>query len=142
MGGSCTTPSAWDLIVEENVGNGVQWIRYQLNGTTLMRGVVLKSAAAPDAATTASLIPYVDNVMNNASAAQMATIRAAYPNMFPGNTPVPLFTYVYDGAAQEPEDIRQVNINLIVQASSPDPQTRQVRVVTLTGQSRRINPNQ
>jgi hypothetical protein len=62
--------------------------------------------------------------------------------MFPGNNPVPLFTYVYDGAAQEPENIRQVNINLIVQASSPDPKTGQVRVVSLTGQSRRINPNQ
>jgi prepilin-type N-terminal cleavage/methylation domain-containing protein len=144
VGGSCTTPSAWDLIVEETTvqGGGVQWIRYQLNGTTLMRGVVAKTGAAPATTTAGVLVPYVDNVMNNASAAQMATIKTAYPNMFPGNNPVPLFTYVYDGAAQEPENIRQVNINLIVQASTPDPKTGQVRVVTLTGQSRRINPNQ
>jgi prepilin-type N-terminal cleavage/methylation domain-containing protein len=145
VGASCTTPSAWDLIVEETADPavGVEFIRYQLNGTTLMRGVLPKIAAAgaPDVATTGILVPYVDNVMNNPSAAQMAAIQAAYPGMFPGNNPVPLFTYVYDGAAQEPENIRQVNIDLIVQAPSLDPKTRQVRIVSLTGQSRRINPN-
>jgi type II secretory pathway pseudopilin PulG len=141
VGGTCTTPSAWDLIVEADVGNGVQWIRYQLNGTTLMRGVAGKVGVTPDATTALTLIPYVYNVMNNASAAQMATIKAAYPAMFPGNAPVPLFTYVYDGGVQEPENIRQVNINLIVQAASPDPKTGQVRVVSMTGQSRRINPS-
>ena len=144
VGGTCETPTAWDLIVEENVGNGVQWIRYQLNGTTLLRGVANKVVGANPATVTAPfLVPYVDNVMNNAPAAQMALIRVAYPGMFPGNTPAPLFTYSYDtGAPIQPPSIREVNINLIVESPSRDPKTGQVRVVTLTGQARRINPNQ
>src|SRR4029077_15522874 len=39
-GGTCTSPGDFDLIVEGDVdGSGVvQWIRYQLQGTTLFRG--------------------------------------------------------------------------------------------------------
>jgi prepilin-type N-terminal cleavage/methylation domain-containing protein len=94
-------------------------------------------------ATDGVLIPYLDNVMNNPTAAQMAFLKTTYPAMFPGNAPVPVFTYTYDtGAAPQPANIREVNITLIVQSPRPDPQNNRLRVVTLTGQALRINPNQ
>jgi hypothetical protein len=63
--------------------------------------------------------------------------------MFPGNAPVPVFTYLYDaGQPQTPPNIREVNITLIVQAPTLDPQTQQPRVLTLTARARRIDPNQ
>src|SRR5882724_3359638 len=34
---SCTIPGQNDLILEADTGAGVQWIRYSLQGTTLMR---------------------------------------------------------------------------------------------------------
>ena len=71
------TPGDFDLIVETNLGNGagVSWIRYQLIGTTLFRAVVPKTAGAdPVAATSAAgvMVPFLTNVMNNPSAAQLA----------------------------------------------------------------------
>ncbi len=140
-----TTPSNFDLITEADLGtgNGVQWIRYSLQGTTLMRAVANKNGVNPVAATADKLIPYLDNVMNNASAAQMATLKAANPSLFPGNAAVPIFTYIYDtGAAQQPPNIREVNVTLIVQSARPDPNTNRYRVVVLTGQALRINPKQ
>ena len=147
VGATCTVPGPNDLITEADLGdgNGVQWVRYSLQGTTLMRGVVKKNGggADPVVATTAALVPYLDNVMNNASATQMATIKAAYPSMFPGNVAVPVFRYSYDaGAAPQPPNIREVNITLIVQSPRLDPNTQRVRAVLLTGQAVRINPNQ
>ena len=146
VGAGCTTPNGFDLIVETDFGNGngVQWIRYQLNGTTLFRGVAAKQAGAdPAVVTQPTLVPYVDNVMNNASAAQIAQIQKSYPGMFPGGAPVPVFTYKYDsGQPNTPPNIREVNLTLIVQAQTLDPLTQQPRVVTLTARARRINPNQ
>ncbi len=148
VGATCTVPNAFDLIVETDVdpqnNNGIEWVRYQLQGTTLFRGVATKTAGTdPAAATLPNLVPYVDNVVNNTTAAQMTTFRTYYPTMFPGNTPVPMFTYTYDpGVAGTPPNIRQVNITLIVLAPRPDPKTGQPRLVTLTGLVRRINPNQ
>lgn len=61
-GGTCLTPGDFDVIFEEAVGNtGVRWIRYQLQGTTLMRGVTPKVAGAdPSVATLAPgvMLPY------------------------------------------------------------------------------------
>lgn len=145
VGATCTSPSGFDLITEADLGdgNGVQWVRYSLQGTTLMRGVAPKNGVDPVTTTTAALIPYLDNVMNNASAAQMATLQAANPQLFPGNAAVPIFTYTYDtGTAIQPPNIREVNITLIVQSQRPDPNTNRYRVVVLTGQAVRINPNQ
>ena len=128
VGGSCTVPGDYDLIVEADVGSGkVQWVRYSLKGTTLMRGRAPKvKFADPIAATTASLTPYLENVVNGT------------------NSPaVPIFSFTYDtGPAQEPSNIREVNVSLMVQAAQPDPQTRQYRMITLTGQAVRFNPNQ
>jgi prepilin-type N-terminal cleavage/methylation domain-containing protein len=102
LGVSCASPGDFDVIVETQFDNtGVQWIRYQLPAgtTTLLRGVVPKTAGAdPAAATTgaAVLLPYIQNVMNNGTPAQIGAIRAAYPNMFPGGNPVPVFSYACD----------------------------------------------
>jgi type II secretory pathway pseudopilin PulG len=60
--GSCgAVPGDYDLILETDPdGNGVQWIRYSLQGTTLMRGTALKAPFKdPIAATAAGLVPYL-----------------------------------------------------------------------------------
>ena len=44
-------------------------------------------------------------------------------------------------ALHDTRDITEITITLIVQAPNPDPQTGQMRVVTLTGLARRINPS-
>jgi prepilin-type N-terminal cleavage/methylation domain-containing protein len=144
IGATCTAPGDFDLIIEADLGNGVQWIRYALVGTTLMRGVVPKVAGQdPVTATGTATLPYLENVMNNAPAPQMDQIRASYPAMFPGDNPVPVFAYtpVDPSAPLQPGNILQVNICLIVQSPRPDPKTGQPRVLTLTGQAMRFNPN-
>jgi Tfp pilus assembly protein PilW len=145
VGATCTSPTGFDLITEADLGtgNGVQWVRYSLQGTTLMRGVANKVGVDPVGATAGALVPYLENVMNNATAAQMATLQASNPQLFPGNAAVPVFTYTPDvGTAFQPPNIREVNITLIVQSARPDPNTNRYRVVVLTGQAVRINPNQ
>ena len=145
VGATCTSPTGFDLITEADLGtgNGVQWVRYSLQGTTLMRGVANKVGVDPVGATAGTLVPYLENVMNNATAAQMATLKAGNPQLFPGNAAVPIFTYTYDtGTALQPPNIREVNVSLIVQSARPDPNTNRYRVVVLTGQAVRINPNQ
>lgn len=149
VGATCSAvggPSAFDLIVETDVdplaANGVEWIRYRLNGTTLERGQATKTAGGnPVNATQATMVAYVENVMNNTTAAQMTNLQTFYPGIFPGNTPVPVFTYQLDaGVANTAQAIRTVNITLIVLSPNPDPKTRQPRLVTLTGFARRVNP--
>ncbi|MBI1750805.1 MAG: type II secretion system protein [Acidobacteria bacterium] len=141
-------PAAFDLILETDVdplaGNGVEWVRYRLNGTTLERGMVTKTAGAdPATATQAAMVPYVENVMNNTTPAQMSSLRTYYPGLFPGNAAVPVFTYQFDpGAGNTPQAIRAVNITLIVLSPNPDPKTRQPRLATLNGYARRVNPSQ
>ena len=159
-GGTCTTPGDWDVIFEgdNNDSGTVNWTRYQLIGTTLYRGQVPKPAAAgsdPVTATSAAgvMLPYVTNVMNNASAAQIATFQAQYPGMFPGGVAQPVFQFTCDSPAgtvlcqnaptsNSPSNVRDVEITLIVQSQQPDMQTRKLRLVELNGRARRINPNQ
>lgn len=158
--GVCRTPNQWDLIVEGNPdptvpGSTVQWIRYRLNGRTLERGAVAKVAGGVDPAVAtaagANMVPFVENVVNNTTAAEMTQIRTFYPAMFPGNTPVPVFTYMCQvgtnplavcTGANTPRDIREVNITLIVRSPADELRNRQPRVVTLTARARRINPAQ
>ena len=158
IGTSCTTPGNFDIIVEADINNTgtVDWVRYQLVNTTLYRGVAPKTVAGdPVAAFTAPgiMAPYVTNVMNNAPAAQIATLNAAYPGLFPGGTAVPIFTYNCDtaagpvtcsaaGANNSPANIREVGIQLIVKTQGVDEQSGEVRAVSLNGMARRINPNQ
>lgn len=150
-GGTCTSPGDFDLIVEGDVDNtGVEWIRYQLQGTTLMRGATLKAAnTEPVTATAGVMLPYVLNVMNNAPATQIAQFKAAYPAMFPGGNPVPIFNYTLDptagtgctSAANSPCNVRDVDITLIVMTPNTDAQTNQVHLVELNGRGHRVNPN-
>jgi prepilin-type N-terminal cleavage/methylation domain-containing protein len=159
-GGTCGSPGDFDLIVEGDVdGSGVvQWIRYQLQGTTLFRGAIPKGAAGTDpvAATPnpgAVMLPYVLNVMNNAPPAQIAQFQAAYPAMFPGGNPQPLFQFSCDtatgpvlcqnaGANNSPANVRDVDITLIVMTPNTDAQTNQIHLVELNGRGHRVNPNQ
>jgi type II secretory pathway pseudopilin PulG len=129
VGGSCAVPGDYDLIVEADVGNskGVQWIRYSMVGTTLMRGMAAKVPFAdPVGSTASSLVPYLDNVMNR-------------------DKSVPIFSYGFDNTTPppppQPSYIREVNITLLVQGAQPDPQTGQFRTITMTGQAVRFNPN-
>lgn len=157
VGATCVSPTGFDVIFEEDNGAGVQWIRYQLPAgtTTLWRGVTPKVAGADPVATTGAagvMFPYVQNVMNNAPAAQIAAITAAYPAMFPGGNPVPIFTYVIDpplaGAAgclatvNSPCNVHDIQVTLIVQTPQRDAQNNRLRLVELSGRSHRVNPNQ
>jgi prepilin-type N-terminal cleavage/methylation domain-containing protein len=171
-GGSCTTatpndtsPGDFDLIIETNPNRltnpNVQWIRYQLLGTTLYRGTAQKrSGHDPDADTSAQLVPLVQNVINNSSSAQIAQYQLTYPTMFPVGAPVPIFTYICDhppvpqsppppttpchlaGGDNSPANIRDVVVTLIVSAPTPDATTGVPRIVQLSGRGRRVNPNQ
>jgi len=159
---SCATPSDIDLIVETNItpqnpSSPVFWVRYQLQGQTLYRGVAQKTAfhdAAIDTSQPGVMVPYVQNVMNHASPAQIAQFQASFPNMFPSGNQVPIFTYYCDTSTgplpctsplvinTSPQNIRSVAITLIVMSALPDPQSGQARLVELNGLGRRINPNQ
>jgi prepilin-type N-terminal cleavage/methylation domain-containing protein len=158
--GACVSPNDFDLILEElnPTTNAMQWIHYQLLGTTLWRGTVDKTVAGagadPMAATAAAgMFPYATNVMNN-TVLQIAPINAAYPGTFPGGVPVPIFTYFCDVPNQTPalctgagannlaNNIREVEVTLIVLTQQPDMQTGRLRVVTLNGRGHRVNPNQ
>src|SRR6266403_1378308 len=129
VNGSCgAVHGGYDLILETDTGdgNGVQWIRYSLQGTTLMRGMKPKIKFADPVASTAAdvMLPYLDNVVNVSNP--------------PGNNAVPIFAYRYDcnkPLPSEPPNICKVNIALIVQAAQPDPQTGLVRAIRITGQA-------
>lgn len=162
IGVTCITPGDFDVILETkvdplNASATVQWIRYQLQGNTLYRAVVNKdSSGDPDGTTSAQLVPYVQNVVNN-DTSQIAQFQALYPSMFPGGNPVPIFTYFCDvsggsgsapvtcsaaGGDNSPENVRSVSITLIVMTPFADAQTGQPRLMELRAQGRRINPNQ
>ena len=154
-GGTCATPGDFDLIVETDLGSGVSWIRYQLNGTTLFRAVVPKVAGAdPAQATTVTgaMVPFLTNVMNSPPAAQQAQIVAEYPSMFPGGVAQPVFRFTCDTPAGPqpcptagnngvPAQIRDVDITLIVMTRQPDMQTQRLKLVELNGRGHRVNPN-
>ena len=181
-GGNCTTatagdtaPGDFDLIIETNPNPQdpsclpncpVQWIRYQLQNTTplptLMRGMIGKTTNGdPDTRTAGALVPFVQNVVNtqvvqNVTNPLVAQYQAAYPGIFLGGAPVPIFSYTCDnstpppqtvacplavGTDNSPANIRDVMITLIVAAPLPDATTGQPRLVMLNGRGRRINPN-
>jgi Tfp pilus assembly protein PilW len=131
VGAGCgAVPGDYDLILETDFGdgNGVQWIRYSLQGTTLMRGVTSKTSGDPVASTSAGvLLPYLDNVINQSK-----------------SKPVFSYCYVNDVAdcvlpTGSVSDIREVKVTLIVQSAQPDAQNPQPSTITLTGQAARLN---
>ncbi|HEY2121656.1 MAG TPA: prepilin-type N-terminal cleavage/methylation domain-containing protein [Candidatus Acidoferrum sp.] len=159
LGGGCnSTPGDFDLIIETQLDNSstgtVQWIRYQLQNGTLYRSVVPKTAGAdPVAATSAPgvQVPFLTNVMNSPSSAQIAEVTATYPTMFPGALPVPIFQFSCDtGAgtvpcptavgANSPLNIRDVDITLIVATPVRDAQTQKLKLIELNGRGHRLNP--
>src|SRR4029077_4671111 len=99
--------------------------------------------------------PFVQNVVNNSSSAQITQYQLFYPGMFPGNKPVPVFSYTCDtggvpqqcpaavGGDNAPANIRDVIVTLIVAAPQPDVTSGQPRprLVQLVGRGRRVNPN-
>ena len=154
-GGTCSTPGDFDVIVERDVDpwnhNGVEWTRYQLQGTVLSRSQVFKQPGEPDPATAPSFVPYVQNVMNNASPTQIAQFQAVYPQMFPGGNPVPIFQYTCATAAgpqacpvagiyNSPQYVTDVEITLIVMAPTVDAQTGVPRLIELHGRGHTQNP--
>ncbi len=120
----CAIPGKYDLILEADTGNGVQWIRYSLKDQTLKRAITRKAPSDPVTSTEGDLLPYLDGVMN-------------------GDQGLAIFSYECDrGAPESVSNIREVNINLIVQSAKPDPVTHVFRTINLTGQAVRFNPNQ
>jgi prepilin-type N-terminal cleavage/methylation domain-containing protein len=157
VGVSCDPiPSGFDLIVETNFGSGVSWIRYQLNGTTLLRAVVPKTVNGdPASATLSALTPFVENVMNNVpvvSGSLAAQITAQHPMMFQ-NGSVPLFQYSCSTPSgtqpctsptaagyNQPQNIRDIDVTLIVKTPQGDMQTQSLQLMELTGRGHRSNP--
>jgi prepilin-type N-terminal cleavage/methylation domain-containing protein len=158
--GNCTTPSDFDLIVERDVDpwkhDGVEWTRYQLAGTVLSRAQTYKTGNDPNGTTSPAFVPYVQNVVNNATAAQILQFQTVYPLMFPGGKPVPIFTYYCPnplpppatiacssaGSYNSPENIIDVEITLIVMSPTVDAQTGQPRLIELQGRGHSLNPIQ
>lgn len=157
--GNDNTPGDFDLIVERDPNPsqklGVQWTRYYLQGTTLVRAQKPKSVGGdPDGSTWNQFVPYVQNVMNNASTEQIANFRAVYPQMFPGGNPVPVFTYYCPNPTPPPEstacplaasynspmNVTDVEIDLIVMAPTVDAQTGAPRLIELHGRGHSLNP--
>jgi prepilin-type N-terminal cleavage/methylation domain-containing protein len=156
-GGTCATPGDFDLIIERDVDpwrhDGVEWTRYQLTGNILSRGQTYKVAGDPAATTAPAFVPYVQNVMNNATAAQIAQFQAVYPQMFPGGNPVPVFSYTCytpfgpqactaAGSYNSPEYITDVEITLIVMAPTKDARSGIPRLTELHGRGHSLNPSQ
>ncbi|SRR5712692_4425092 len=146
-GGTCVTPGDFDLIIETNpnpqdpicVPCPVQWIRYQLQGTTLMRGTANKVANGnPDTTTFGNLVPFVQNVVN--SPAQPIFSYTCDTPTAPQPQP-PLCASLGTATDNSPANIRDVIVTLIVAAPVSDITTGQPRLVQLVGRGRRINPN-
>lgn len=154
-GGTCTTPGDFDLIVETGSGGVVNWIRYQLIGTTLFRSVVPKAAAVDPLAATSSpatMVPFIVNVANKPAPADLVELMATYPTMYPGGQPVPIFQFTCDvstgtvpcptaAGADLSTKIRDVDVTLIVRTTQRDLQTQKWKLLELSGRGHRSNPN-
>jgi len=168
IGVNCVSPSDYDLIIETRLSTDpltgsvhVSWIWYHLDtttNTTLMRTVVRKNFGDPLAIVQASneTTSLVANVMNNpvADPAKLAEIKAQYPTMYPLGTAQPIFQYTCDTPGgplpctsplavgyNTPNNIRDVNITLIVAAPQRDTQTQMYKLVELSGRGHRLNPD-
>lgn len=158
-GGTCLTPGDFDVIFEEQADNAanIRWIRYTLRGTTLFRGSAQKqnaSAVANVGFAANNMYPYVYNVVNNDTAANIAAYRASYPTMFPGGNPVPIFQFYCPnpaanpatvlcqnaGANNLPSKVVDVEITLIVNTPQRDAQNNALHLVELNGRGHVINP--
>jgi prepilin-type N-terminal cleavage/methylation domain-containing protein len=158
--GTCATPGDYDLIVETRLSTDTQvsWIWYHLDGTTLYRAVVTKTAGDPLSVVSSSgnKVAFLSNVMNNPGAAQLAQITSEYPSMFPGGGPQPIFQYTcytpggaaptapcpLAGSDNSANNVCDVDITLIVKTPQSDLQTQKLKLVELNGRGHRLNPVQ
>lgn len=162
--GTCATPGDYDLIVETRLSTETQapqpapvnWIWYHLTGTTLYRSVVPKTSGDPLSTVQSSpqQIPFLSNVMNNPGSSVLSQITADYPAMFPGSKPLPIFQYTcatsggptptlpcpLAGTYGTPQNVRDVDITLIVMTPQRDLQTQNLKLVELNGRGHRVNP--
>lgn len=155
IGSNCTAPSDFDMIIESDVDywrtDGVEWTRYKLANSILSRSQTSKIYNAdPITTTDPYFVPFVQNVMNDASASQIAQFQAVYPNMFPGGSPVPVFKYTCStpfgpqlcesaGSYNSPINVIDVEITLIVLAPTQDAQTGLPRLIELRGRGHSLN---
>jgi len=154
--GTCVSPGDYDLIVETRLGTDttVSWVRYHFDPTTstLYRAVVTKNGGDPVTATSGAgvMVPFLSNVMNNPGSALLGQITATYPSMFPGGQPQPIFQYTCDTPARAvpcstagfsaiPQNIRDVDVTLIVATPQRDMQTQTLKLVELNGRGHRLN---
>ncbi len=148
-GGTCVTPRDFDLIIEADTNPQdpncipncpVQWIRYQLQGTTLMRAAVNKTSNTdPATATSGNFAPFVQNVVNTAT--QPIFSYTCDTPTAPQPQP-PSCASLGTAADNSPANIRDVIVTLIVAAPVPDITSGQPHIVELRGRGRRVNPNQ
>lgn len=137
IGATCTTPGDFDLILETTIGGMVSYIRYQLNGTTLMRGSVAKNGTNPDALLTGSvMVPFLLNVMNQSSGVPIFKYACDTPPPA-GVTPCPSAPSNYNATT----NIRDVEVTLMVKTQLVDAQTGQVQIIELNGRAHRLNPS-
>ena len=141
------------MILETDTGGGVNWIRYQLVSGTLYRALVPKvTGGDPVAATSAPgvMVPFLSNVLNQPTAAQLAEINATYPALFPLGQPVPIFQYTCEtgGGAQRcplaigsnsPDEVRDVDITLIVATPVRNAQSQKLNILELSGRGHLLN---
>jgi len=139
VGATCSpTPGDFDLIVEtnfasQNPGSTVSWIRYQLVGNILYRGVVPKTSGDPVSAFSASgvMTPLVNNVVNSVTQ-PIFVYSCNTPN---GSQLCALGSAPYNA----PKYISDVDVTLIVQTPQPDLQTGAPKLIELTGRGHRTN---
>lgn len=143
------------MIVETSSSGVVNWIRYQLIGTTLFRSMVPKTAGVDPLAGTsapATMVPFIVNVANKPAPADLAELMATYPTMYPGGQPVPIFQFTCDvstgtlpcptaAGADLSTKIRDVDVTLIVRTTQRDLQTQKWKLVELSGRGHRSNPD-
>jgi len=154
-GGTCTTPGDFDLIVETRLGTdpNVSWVRYFLkNDNILYRAVAPKTSGTDPAVATSApgvAVPFLTNVMNNAGG-QLTAIIATYPSMFPGGVAQPIFQYTCNtpggptpcplaGVYNQPQNISDVDVTLIVATPQRDAQTQMLKLVELNGRGHTLN---
>jgi hypothetical protein len=99
-------------------------------------------------------VAFLANVMNDAPTAQPALltqINANYPSMFPSGASQPIFQYSCDTPSgtmpcpsavnyNSPQNIRDVDVTLIVKTPQGDMQTHALKLVELNGRGHRVNP--
>lgn len=143
----CAIPNAFDLILEldvdpENAAPAplIEWVRYNLPApggaatSTLFRTVRTKVVGG-NPTSNPSIVPFVENVVQNSTQAVSATNPA-------------VFTYECDPRQIIPgtnaclaEHIKNVYITLRVRSTRADIQTRQFRQITVRGMASRQYPS-